>query len=116
MNEGRKYIAVSIKHTEYRWAFGKPCVLWGWHQTADDEPRCFADYTEYLSKAERYALGDFKAHGYGDFIKDDAPVQLGVDLCKRWKEYDTVLVDAEQYYHYCKMAGLPTEPQKGDYE
>ena len=33
----RKYLAISIKHTEWKWKFGKPCVLWGWHQTKDDE-------------------------------------------------------------------------------
>ena len=36
MNANRKYVAVSIKHTEYRWKFGMPCCLWGFHQTADD--------------------------------------------------------------------------------
>lgn len=32
----RNLVAVSIKHTEYRWKFGKPCILWG-HRTKDDE-------------------------------------------------------------------------------
>jgi len=117
MNGARKYVAVSIKHSEYKWKFGKPCVLWGFHQTGDDEPRCFASYTTYLSNAERYALGDFKEHGYGPYILDKAPVSMSVDFCKKWRAYDTVLVDAEQYYHYCKLAGIPTEPpenEKGD--
>ncbi len=39
MNE-RKYLAISIKHTEHGWKFGKPCVLWGYKRTADDEKRC----------------------------------------------------------------------------
>ena len=34
----RNLVAVSIKHTEYRWKFGKPCILWG-HRTKDDEKR-----------------------------------------------------------------------------
>lgn len=114
MNAERKYVAISIKHTEHRWKFGMPCVLWGWKHTKDDEPRCFAGYTEYISKAERYALGEFREHGYGSVILDKAPVQMTIDLCKKWKAYDTVLVDAEQYYHYCKMAGLPAEDN--DYE
>lgn len=41
----RKYIAISIKHTEYRWKYGKPCTLWGCCRTADDEKRCFSGYT-----------------------------------------------------------------------
>lgn len=106
MSEDRKYIAVSIKHTEYKWKFGMPCVLWGWKLTADDEPRCFAGYTESLSKAERYALGEFTKNGYAGIVKDDAPVLLSVDFCKKWKKYDSVLVEAEMYYHYCKIAGL----------
>lgn len=35
-----------------------------------------------------------------------------VDFCKKWKEYDTVLVDAEQYEAYCRIADLPLEPPK----
>ena len=116
INEERKYVAVSIKHTIEGWKFGKPCVLWGWHQTKNDEPRCFADYTEYLEKAERYALGDFRDHGYGNYIKDDEPVPLTIDFCKRWKEFDTVLVDAEEYFGYCKLSSLPLRPRNTEKE
>lgn len=113
MSGDRKYIAISIKHTEFKWKFGMPCTLWGWKQTKDDEPRCFGGYTEHLSKAERYALGDFVKHGYpGELMKDDEPVSLSIDFCKKWKKYDTVLVDAEQYYHYCMAAGLEISPPK----
>ena len=112
MNDNRRYVAISIKHTEYRWKFGMPCWLWGFHQTEDNEPRCFADYTQYLNKAERYALGDFKEHGYGAIVKDDEPVKLSVDFCKKWKKFDTVLVDAEEYAFYCAMLDLPIEPPK----
>ena len=112
MNDSRKYIAVSIKHTEYRWKFGMPCYLWGFHQTADDEPRCFSGYTQYLRKAERYALGDFKEHGYGSSIKDDEPVELSINFCKKWRDYDTVLVEAELYEVYCELADLPIQPPK----
>lgn len=108
MNAERKYVAVSIKHTEFKWKFGMPCVLWGWHQTEDDQPRCFADYTVILEKAERYALGDFTKHGFL-YIKDDEPVSLCINFCKKYKKYDTVLVEAEQYYHYAKMCGLPVK-------
>lgn len=34
----RNLVAVSIKHTEFRWKFGMPCWLWG-HRTKDDEKR-----------------------------------------------------------------------------
>ena len=112
MSNNRKYVAVSIKHTEYKWKFGMPCVLWGYHQTEDGEPRCFGGYTQHLNKAERYALGDFKRHGYGEWTKDDEPVNLSVDFCKKWKKYDTVLVDASQYETYCIIADLPIEPPK----
>ena len=114
MNSERKYVAVSIKHTEYRWKFGKPLVLWGWHQTPDDAPRCFSDYTEYLDKAERYALGDFAAHGYGDDILDSESVPLGPNFCKFYKKYDTVLVEADIVRAYYQLCGLSTKPPRGD--
>lgn len=38
----RKYIAVSIKHSEYT----EYPVLWGYNRTKDYEERCFAGYTE----------------------------------------------------------------------
>lgn len=107
MNSGRKYVAVSVKHTEHGWKFGKPCVLWGYKHTSDDEKRCFADYTEYFNKAERYALGDFSAHGYGDDIKDEEPVPMSIDFCSRWRNYDTVLVEEDIYRAYCQIAGIP---------
>lgn len=109
----RKYVAISIKHTEWRWKFGMPCVLWGCHQTSDDEERCFAGYTNYLSRAERYAAGDFQAHSYGvDIVKPD-PVSMEIGFCKKWKKYDTVLVAADEYEAYCKMCCLALEPPEG---
>lgn len=110
---GRRYIAVSIKHTMHGWKFGKPLTLWGWKRTEDNEKRCFAGYTEYPAKCERYSLGDFQKHGYtiGD-IKDDEPVPLSIDLCRKWKNYDTVLLDEEQVIGYYKCASLQIEPPK----
>ena len=105
----RKYLAISIKHTEWKWKFGKPCVLWGWHQTKDDEKRCFADYTKYPNKAEVYSLQDWLDSGYGSIIKRDEPVHMTIDLCKKYKNYDTVLIDKEEYIGYCKMARLPLD-------
>lgn len=111
----RKYVAVSVKHTDHGWNFGMPMVLWGRKRTADNEKRCFSGYTTYLNNAELYALGDFKKEGYWqDWIKDDAPLKLCVGFCKKYKEYDTVLVEAEQYESYCKAADLPVSPSKGE--
>ena len=109
MNE-RKYLAISIKHTEWRWRFGKPCVLWGYKKTKDDERRCFADYTQYPEKAEIYSMQDWKDSGYGSIIKMDEPVHMEINLCKKWKQYDTVLIDQEEYIGYCKMSRLPLCP------
>ena len=85
----RKYVAVSVKHTEHGWKFGMPMVLWGRKRTADNEKRCFSGYTTYLNNAELYALGDFEKEGYWqDWIKDDAPLKLCVGFCKKYKEYE----------------------------
>ena len=111
----RKYIAVSIKHSEYRWKYGKPLTLWGWKQTEDNEKRCFSGYTYYPMKAERYALGEFKQDGYGYYIKDDEPVELCINFCKKYKKYDTVLVLAEKILAYYDLCGLAkSEPPKED--
>ena len=64
MNE-RNLVAVSIKHTEWRWKFGMPCVLWG-HRTKDEEKRSFGGYTQYPNNAEVYSLEDWKNNGYAN--------------------------------------------------
>lgn len=106
----RNLVAVSIKHTEYKWKFGKPCVLWG-HRTKDEEKRSFGGYTEFPKNAEIYSLREWHESGYahGDIIKTDEPVSMEINFCKKYKKYDTVLVLYEQYEGYCKMAGLPLE-------
>lgn len=106
----RKYVAISIKHTEYKWRFGMPCILWGNRQTKDDEPRCFSGYTKYLSCAERYSIGEFEAHGYSTTIIKPNPVTITYDFCRRYKNYDTVLVSAADYAEYCKVCCLATMP------
>ena len=110
MSDERKYVAVSIKHSEYKWKFGDSLVLWGWHQTEDNEERCFSAYTTFLSKAERYAVGDFRKHGYGSEIYDENPVKICVDFCKKYRKFDTVLVDAEKYRQYCELCEIPQSP------
>lgn len=105
----RKYLAISIKHTTYVWKFGKPCVLWGNKQTKDDEKRCFSGYTRFPNIAEVYSLQDWLNSGYGSIIKMDEPVKMEIGLCKKWKKYDTVLVDKDEYIGYCKMCNLPLD-------
>lgn len=101
----RNLLAISIKHTEHKWKFGKPCVLWG-HRTRDDEPRSFAGYTTDPREAEMYSIEDWKNSGYASapWMKVDKPVNMCVDLCKRYREYDTVLVFYTQYIAYCAMS------------
>lgn len=106
----RRYVAVSIKHTEYKWQLGKPLVFWGYHRTEDDEPRCFCGYTMYLDNAERYALGDFRKKGYIDVL-DENSVPLSIDFRKKWKKYDTVLLDEADAYSYYRLLGLPMKPE-----
>lgn len=108
----RKYVAVSIKHTEYKWRFGKPCVLWG-HRTKDNEKRSFGGYTEFPNNAELYSLKDWYDRGYPlDCIKFDEPVHMEVNFCKKWRKYDTVLVPMDEYIGYCTMACLPLDRPK----
>lgn len=108
MNE-RNLVAISIKHTEYKWKFGMPCVLWGFHRTKNDEKRCFSGYTLYPHNAELYSLDDWANSGYGCGMKLDEPVKLGIDFCKKYKKFDTVLVTLEDYIKYCEVAGLPLD-------
>ena len=107
----RKYVAVSIKHSAYKWRYGAPVCLWG-HRTKDDEKRCFAGYTMYPNIAELYSLKDWHESGYGSIIKMDEPVHLTPDFCKKWKNYDTVLVEFEEYLTYCKCNYLALDRPK----
>lgn len=113
MNE-RKYVAVSIKHTAYRWKFGMPCILWGGPMpSADNEPRRFGGYTTFLDSAERYAKNDFIERGYpADIIKAE-PVAMCIDFCKKYRNFDTVLVEADDYAAYCAAACIPTHNGNG---
>jgi hypothetical protein len=102
----RKYLAISIKHTEYGWKFGKPCVLWGYHRTKDDEKRCFAGYTEDIRSAELYSAEEF-IRNYGASICCPHPVKMRPNLCEAYRKYDTVLMlesDYQAYYDMCREA------------
>lgn len=103
----RNLIAVSIKHSEYRWKFGMPLCLWG-HRTKDDEKRSFGGYTQYPNNAEAYSMEDWEKIGYknGDVMKLDEPVHLEIKFCKKWHKYDTVLVPLDEIIGYYKMSCL----------
>ncbi len=110
----RNLVAVSIKHSAYKWKFGMPFYLWGRHRTKDDERRCFSGYTKFLNEAEVYSLADWQNSGYWQpWMKIDEPVQLCIDFCKKYKQYDTVLVPLEQYIKYCECASLPMYRPEG---
>ena len=104
----RNLVAISIKHTEYKWKFGKPCILWG-HRTKDEEERSFGGYTQFPQNAEIYSLKEWQESGYGhgNICKVDEPVSMEIGFCKKYKKYDTVLVRYDEYEGYCKMYGLP---------
>lgn len=113
MANERNLVAVSIKHTEYKWKFGQSCVLWGRQRTQDNEERCFSGYTQFVNEAEVYSLEDWKNSGYWQpCMKIDEPVTMCANFCKKYKKYDTVLVSLEQYVKYCECAGLPLDRPK----
>ena len=115
MNE-RNLVAISIKHTEYKWKFGMPCVLWG-HRTKDDEKRSFGGYTQYPNHAEIYSLEEWKKSGYAkvEWMKVDEPVHMEINFRKKYKKFDTVLVPMNEYIGYCMMANLPLDmPKDGE--
>ncbi len=113
MNPDRKYVAISVKHTDSRWKFGMPCVLWGdMRPSADDERRRFGGYTMYLDRAERYAKDDFFTLGgykteYG--VINPEPVKMCIGFRRKYKKWDTVLVEYDNYATYCKAASIPTQ-------
>lgn len=102
----RKYLAVSVKHSEYRWKYGMPCVLWG-ERSKDGEARSFSGYTLYPEEAELYALDDFDHYPFG--IIRQGPVALwgNTRFMKENHEWDTVLVFYDDYIQYCNVADLP---------
>lgn len=111
----RNLLAISIKHTEYKWKFGKPCVLWG-SRTDDDSKRSFGGYTLNPYEAELYTLKEWQESGYGigDICKVDEPVKMELGFCRKWKNYDTVLVNYDDYITYCKACNLKFEGGGGD--
>lgn len=112
----RNLIAISIKHTLYdapggkKWKFGMPFVLWGNGRTKDEEKRSFSGYTRYLNEAELYSLLDWKNEcSYAPWMKIDEPVKMSADMCKMYKQFDTVLVLLEDIKKYYSVAGLRVE-------
>ena len=105
----RKYVGVSIKHSQNGWRFGMPLLLWGNRITKDKEKRCFGGYTTYLNHAERYAIDELRQHyeGAPDNVFRPDPASLGLNFMKINRKWDTVLVDAEIMRCYCIAAGIP---------
>lgn len=101
----RKYIAVSIKHTEHGWKFGMRCTMWGFRRTGDGEERCFGGYTENINTAELYSIEEFTRY-YGSDICKHEPVKMCIDFCKKYKEFDTVLVSEENMRTYYRACGF----------
>ena len=102
----RRFIAISIKHSQ-RGLQNYPCeprngayTLWGYGPTQDNEKRCFSGYTGNADKCEIYSLEDFQEHYGNGYIKCDEPVKMCPDLCRKYKKFDTVLVDADEYRRY----------------
>ena len=98
----RKYLAISIKHTEYKWKFGNECVLWGARRTKDDEERCFGGYTNCPSMAELYSVEEF-INQYGSSICCPEPVKMCRNFCKKYEKYDTVLMLESDYMTYYNL-------------
>lgn len=108
--EGRHFLAISIKHSEFKWRFGSTCWLWGTKRTADAEKRCFSGYTLFPENAELYTLEEFREYYPFPWIKTDEPIHMCIGLMKKYRKFDTVLVDYDEYINYCKMSGHPTKP------
>lgn len=99
VSSDRKYVAVSIKHSVNDKETSK-FILWGDKRTLDDKSRCFSGYTQNFDKCELYTLEDFQ-NTYGNgYIKCDEPVKVTFNLCKKYKSFDTVLVDKDEYKKY----------------
>jgi len=77
----KEYICISIKHSMH----GNGWYLWC--------PNC-QGYTGDIEKAGLYKEEDFK--GAGDF----PIVKMTADICEKYKKYDSVLVDKEDFIVY----------------
>jgi hypothetical protein len=47
-------------------------------------------------------------------MKLDAPVKMCDDFCRKYKNYDTVLMAVDDYLKYCEVAGIPVERPKSE--
>lgn len=108
----RNLLAISVKHTEYRWKFGMPCILWG-SRSKDNENRSFGGYTIFPENAELYSLQDWEKSGFRncEWMKLDEPVKIEIGFCRKWRKFDTVLIRYDDYIAYCKAANLPLKEE-----
>ena len=99
MDNERKYVAISIKHSNSI----NNLVLWG-SRTDDSEKRCFSGYSDFArnngKKCELYSLKEFRdAYGNG-VCKTDEPVKITRGLLSKYQNYDTVLIDEKEYMDF----------------
>lgn len=99
----RAYVALSIKHSEYRGA-----TFWGSGGPTDDsDKRCYAGYTPWLEEAERYSLQEFRDK-YGESLFLYEPVEAAYGMVARYKQYDTVFLTVEEAR---KLVGGRSRPE-----
>lgn len=97
MNDERKYLAVSIKHSFIDQKTRKDVlVFWGYKRTKDDESRCFSCYTTDPEQAELYSLEDWSEYINCPWMKINEPVQLIANCKKTYSKYDTILIEIEE--------------------
>jgi hypothetical protein len=97
--DGRHYVAISIKHSNSI----NNLVLWG-SRTEDNETRCFSGYSDFArnngKKCELYSLEEFRAEYGNGICKTDEAVKMSKNLLRKYKKYDTVLVDEKEYIDF----------------
>lgn len=99
----RKYIAISVKHSNTIYDL----TLWGYQRTEDGEKRCFAGYVnnDRIDTCELYSLKDFQEKYGNGVIKCDEPIHITTKVLKKFKNYDTVLADIEEYKQFLSFIG-----------
>ena len=95
----RHYIAISIKHSDSI----NNLVLWG-NRTNDNEKRCFSGYSNFVrnngKKCELYSLEEFREQYGNGACKTDEAVKMSKLLLRKYKKFDTVLVDEKEYMDF----------------
>lgn len=97
--DGRHYVAISIKHSNSI----NNLILWG-SRTEDNETRCFSGYSDFArnngKKCELYSLEEFREKYGNGVCKTDEAVKMSKSLLKKYRKFDTVLVDEKEYIDF----------------